>query len=140
VSEDRSPSDVAAALLAVDRASQAFGIEVVEIDPERAVLQMVVRDDMCNGLGIGHGGMTFLLADTAMAFASNCGNLAAVVQSADIDLLAPVPAGVTLQATATRRWASSRAALWDVTVSIVGGGDVAVVRGRTRTTGAVILD
>ena len=55
----------AAAMWAGDRASQALGMEIVEIGPGRAVLRMTVRDDMVNGHAIGHGGLTFSLADSA---------------------------------------------------------------------------
>ena len=46
-----------------DRASQALGMAIDEIAPGRAVLRMTVRDDMVNGHAIGHGGLTFTLAD-----------------------------------------------------------------------------
>ena len=59
---------------AEDRASRGLGMELVEVGPGRAVLTMTVRDDMVNGHGIGHGGFTFTLADSAFAFACNSYN------------------------------------------------------------------
>jgi acyl-CoA thioesterase len=125
-------------LYANDRASQAFGIEVVAAAGGRAVVRMVVRPDMCNGLGIAHGGVTFLLADTAMAFASHAGGGSAVSTTAEIDWLAQVPAGETLTATAERRWARGRGALWDISVANAAGELVALVRGRTRQLTAAV--
>ena len=96
---------------------------------------MRVRADMCNGFDIIHGGMTFVLADSAMAFASNTGiadGTVALASSAEIDWLAPVPVGETLTATASRRWTSGRSTLWDITVANAGGDAVAMLRGRTR--------
>jgi acyl-CoA thioesterase len=46
--------------------------------------------------------MTFLLADSAMAFASNASGEVALASSAEIDWLAPVHIGTVLTATATR--------------------------------------
>jgi acyl-CoA thioesterase len=89
---------------------------------------------MCNGFGILHGGMTFLLADSAMAFASNAEDGVALASSAEIDWLAPVSAGDVLTATAERRWAGGRSALWDVSVTNAAGEVVAIMRGRTRRT------
>jgi len=48
-----------------DRASQALGIRIVAIAPQRATVTMTVREDMTNGHSICHGGIIFTLADTA---------------------------------------------------------------------------
>ena len=110
------------------------------MSPERAVVRMAVRADMCNGFGILHGGMTFLLADTAMAFASNCDNEVALAASAEIDWLAPVGDGAVLTATAERRWSGGRTTVWDITVSDAAGDTVALFRGRTRKVGRPVVD
>ena len=64
-----SPDDVASraaeAMWAGDAASRALGMELVEVAPGRATLRMTVRADMVNGHAIGHGGLTFTLADSA---------------------------------------------------------------------------
>jgi acyl-CoA thioesterase len=93
---------------------------------------MVLRPDMCNGFEIVHGGIVFLLADSAMAFASNSQPVPALATSAEIDWLAASRSGDTLTATATRTWSSNRSALWDITVTNQHGDDVALFRGRTR--------
>lgn len=131
---------VAAAMLADDATAPAFGIRLVEAGPDRAVVTMRVRPEMCNGLGVIHGGMTFLLADSAMAFASNSArgaDEATFATSASIDWVAPARAGQWLTATATRRHGGGRAALWEVTVTAGDddrdpGAEIAVFRGRTR--------
>ena len=128
------PQNAARSLRARDASADTFGIELVTSAPDRAVASMQVRSDMCNGFGILHGGMTFLLADSAMAFASNAEEGMALASSAEIDWLAPVSAGDVLTATAERRWSSSRSALWDVSVTNRSGELVAIVRGRTRQT------
>ena len=46
-----------------------MGIEVVHIEPGKAVLKMEVRRDMHNGVGWLQGGMLAALADEAMALA-----------------------------------------------------------------------
>lgn len=125
-------SDKAAELYRNDRSAVALGIELVSADTEGAVVRMVVRPDMCNGFDIIHGGMVFLLADSAMAFASNSQPMPALATTAEIDWLAPVRSGQTLTATATRRWSSTRSALWDVSMTTDDGTEVALFRGRTR--------
>ncbi len=134
-------------LYARDRSATAFGIELVSAGPAGATVTMTVRPEMCNGFDIIHGGMTFLLADSAMAFASNSENEVALATSAEIDWLSPVEIGQRLTATAERRWSSGRSTLWDVTVTRdandTGNGAtevVAVFRGRTRQVGRPIVD
>lgn len=127
-----------------DATAGVFGIEMVETGPSRTVVRMSVRPDMCNGFQILHGGMTFLLADSAMAFASNADNEMALASSAEIDWLAPVEIGQTLTATAERRWSSGRSTLWDIVVRAADDPDsegavVALMRGRTRKVGRPVV-
>lgn len=123
-----------------DATATAFGIELIEASPDRAVVRMEVLASMCNGLDVIHGGMTFLLADSAMAFASNAEGEAAFATSAEIDWLAPATAGQWLTAVAEAKAGGRRSAVWDVTVTAgdpggAGVQTVAIFRGRTRKVG-----
>lgn len=129
---------VARRLRARDASADALGIELVEASAEHAVVRMAARPDMCNGYDLVHGGITFLLADTAMAFASCAGNETALATSAEVDWVAPARAGQVLTATARLRWSGGRTSLWDVTVD-ADGDVVAIMRGRTRTVGGAIV-
>lgn len=124
---------------AADRASRALGMELVEVGPGRAVLELVVRADMVNGHDICHGGLVFALADSAFAFACNSRGLVTVAQAADITFVAPARLGERLRATAHERWQEGRSGITDVTVArVLEGGDgdvVAEFRGRSRTVG-----
>lgn len=133
-------ADVVAELFRRDASTQTFGIELVDAGPGRAVVSMEVRADMCNGYDVCHGGMTFTLADTAMAFASGSHNESALAVAASIDFLSPVRRGAMLRATAEERWLKGRTGLYDVRVELDDGTLVAVFHGRTvRAGGAVIV-
>jgi len=128
-----------------DATAVAFGIELLEAGPIGAVTRMRVRPDMCNGLAVIHGGMTFLLADSAMAFASNSENEAAFATSAEIDWLAPAISGQWLTAVAERRSGGGRSAVWDITVSASDelegeSTTIALFRGRTRKVGRPVVE
>ncbi len=118
-----------------DAASRGAGVRLLEVGANRARAALTVEDRHLNGHGIVHGGYLFLLADTAMAFASN-GEAPAVASGADIAFLTPVGRGAELVAEAVRRAMAGRSGLWDVTVRAVTGPDagsvVAEFRGRTR--------
>lgn len=54
-----------------DPFSQWLGIMRVGADKGTAKLQMTIRKEMLNGFSIAHGGITYSLADSCLAFASN---------------------------------------------------------------------
>jgi acyl-CoA thioesterase len=91
-----------------DRASQAFGMRLLEVAPGRATLTMSVRADMVNGHDICHGGCIFALADSAFAFACNAGRPVTVAAGAAIDYLRPARLGDELVAVALERSRSRR--------------------------------
>ncbi|MGI9599467.1 MAG: hydroxyphenylacetyl-CoA thioesterase PaaI [Acidimicrobiales bacterium] len=126
------PSEVAAAMFAKDTASQALGMEIVDVSEGRATVRMTVRPDMVNGLEVCHGGIIFSLADSAMAFSSNSFNRRAIATHADIDWVSPGRLGATLTATAVQRHQRGRNAITDVVVEDEAGEVIAQFRGRTR--------
>ena len=54
-----------------DAFSQWLGITVENVAEGTCTLSMVIRKEMTNGFAIAHGGITYSLADSALAFASN---------------------------------------------------------------------
>ena len=121
-------------MLREDRAFAALGMRLEADEPGRAVISMVVREDMTNGFAITHGGMVFALADTAFAVACNEDDRVTVAGSAEITFLRSTVVGDTLTATAVRRAVSGRTGLYDVTVTDAAGDPVAEFRGRSITT------
>jgi len=56
---------------ALDRLPLAklFGMELVDVELDKAAISIVMRDDLRQPSGVLHGGVTASLIDTAMAFA-----------------------------------------------------------------------
>jgi acyl-CoA thioesterase len=106
----------AEAMWANDRASRWLGMQLLEVAPGRAVVQMTLGEEMVNGHGIGHGGLTFTLADSAFAFACNSYNRSTVAASCEIRFLAPTRLGDVLVAEAVERSRSGRDGVYDITV------------------------
>jgi acyl-CoA thioesterase len=125
-------------MLREDRTFTALGMRLEVDEPGRAVISMVVREDMTNGFAITHGGMVFALADTAFAVACNEDDRVTVAAGADITFLKSTRAGDTLRATAVRRIRSGRTGLYDVTVTDAAGEVVAEFRGRSIATDRVV--
>ncbi|MDZ4836225.1 MAG: hydroxyphenylacetyl-CoA thioesterase PaaI [Candidatus Melainabacteria bacterium] len=123
-----------------DKASKHLGIEVLEVTPGTAKVSMTVRDDMLNGFGICHGGMTFTLADTAFACACNSRNRKTVALACTINFVAAAKAGDVLTAVAKELSLSGRTGLYDIAVTNQAGALVAQFRGTSYGTSSTVLD
>lgn len=66
-----SAEEIVNTMMAGDNFSQWLGITILETKEGYSKLSLTIRKDMLNGFGIAHGGITFSLADSALAFASN---------------------------------------------------------------------
>jgi acyl-CoA thioesterase len=136
---DALAAEVARRMWAEDRASQALGMELIEVRAGFAKMRMPIRRDMTNGHGICHGGYMFLLADSAFAFACNSYNRNTVAAACHIDFLAPARLGDVLEAEAIERSRAGRTGVYDITVRVRGGKTVALFRGKSyRIEGEVI--
>ncbi len=113
-----------------DQASQALGIEIIDVAPGRVRIAMTVRADMVNGYGMCHGGIVFAFADSAFAFACNSYGDPMVAAGASIEFLAPTPRDERVIATAVELSRSSRHGIYDVAVTNAAGAVLAQFRGR----------
>lgn len=103
-------------MFAADQASRALGMEILDVAAGRATVRMTITPEMVNGHGIGHGGYTFMLADSAFAFACNGYDVATVAAACDIVFLAATRVGDVLVASALERARAGRRGVYDVTV------------------------
>ena len=129
----------AAAMWADDRASRSLGMSLDAVGPGTATVSMTLTDDMVNGHAIGHGGLTFTLADSAFAVACNSYNRSTVAAAAEIRFRRPTHLGDRLVATATERERAGRDGVYDVLVT-VGDEVVAVFTGRSKEIDGTLFD
>ena len=87
-------------MLEGDELTRWLGCEVIESKEGFCKLKMVVRKEMSNGFNIAHGGISFSLADSAIAFAANAYGRHAVSLNTSIRHLKPILVGNTLIAEA----------------------------------------
>ncbi len=137
MSTERTPQQTADhvrdGMYANDRASQAMGMQVVEMGPGQAQLRMTVREDMLNGHEICHGGFIATLADSTFAFACNSYNELTVASGFGIDFIAPARLGDVLTARCSEVSRAGRTGVYDTEVLNQRGERVAVFRGRSYT-------
>lgn len=118
-----------------DAFSKWLGIELIDIQKGFAKVQMKVREEMTNGFKIAHGGITFSLADSAFAFASNSWGERAVSIETSISHTRPVHIGDILNAETNMENKSKRLAIYHVKVTNQDGKVVALFKGTVFHTG-----
>ena len=117
-----------------DAFSQWLGIEILDLDAGSALLQMKVRPEMTQGFGIAHGGITYSLADSALAFASNAHGIKALSVETSISHLLAVQSGDILTAKATEESLSNKFGLYHVKITNQHDKTVALFKGTVYRT------
>ena len=102
-----TPKEIVEQMMQTDRMSQWLGISVLAYTPGNVICQMTVRDEMVNGMKIAHGGITYSLSDSALAFAVNAHGIKSVSVETSISHLQPVQIGDKLT-TSTKELSLSR--------------------------------
>lgn len=77
-------------MLSKDAFSKWMGLEVIEIKKGSCILQCTVHPEMLNGFEILHGGISFSLSDSALAFSSNSYGFKCVSIETSISHIRPV--------------------------------------------------
>jgi acyl-CoA thioesterase len=122
------------AMMVRDAFSQWLGISVLDVAPHAVTVRMTVREEMLNGFRVCHGGVTFSLADSALAFASNTHGRVTMSIENSISYPVAISAGDVLTARAEEESASNRLAFYRVTVRREDGLVVALFRGTVYRT------
>ncbi len=121
-------------LMKQDAFSQWLGIKVLDIQAGKAVLQMKVRNDMLNGFDVCHGGVTFSLADSAFAFASNSHGRLSLAIEANISYSAKVYEGDILTASAEELTRNDKTASYNIIIHNEKNEIVGLFRGTVYRT------
>jgi acyl-CoA thioesterase len=118
-----------------DAFSQWMGMERVSESPGESILRMTVRPEMTNGFGIAHGGITYSLADSALAFASNGHGVHSVSIETSISHLTRVMPGDVLTAHAKEMSKSNKIGVYHIEVRNQENTLVALFKGMVYRTG-----
>jgi len=130
-----TPSDVALHILKEDRFSRWLGIELMESGEGYSKITMKIREEMVNGIGIVHGGVTFSMADTAFALACNSHNRRSVALDTSINFLKAVHAGDELIAEAREVHNGRTTGLYEIDIQNQNAELVARFKGLCFRTG-----
>lgn len=123
-----------------DHASRALGMRISRIFPGEVSMEMLIRQDMMNGMNICHGGIISALADTALAFSCNTANVLSVVSSFTVEFIMPARRDDLLIANTKAVAQTGRTIIYDVNVYNQHKQLIATLRGRVqRLIGKTVL-
>jgi acyl-CoA thioesterase len=126
-------------MFASDYFSQWLGIERVKTGPGHCILQMKIRKEMLNGFGIAHGGITYSLADSALAFASNSHGRKSLSIETSISHTVSLQEGDTILATAKEINLSNKLGIYYISIT-KDNNTVALFRGTVYRTSKVWIE
>lgn len=135
MSEKPLPTRVVDKMFNNDPFSKWLGIERLEDGSGSSMLRIIVRKEMLNGFAVAHGGITYSLADSALAFASNSHGIQSLSIETSISHTKKVLEGDVLMASAKEISLTSRIGIYHVEVVNQNNEIVALFKGTVYRTG-----
>ena len=134
MSDNSLPGKIINRLVATDGFSQWLGIKLMEVKQGYCVLQMTIRKEMLNGFAIAHGGITYSLADSALAFASNTQGRISVSVETNISHIVSLKEGDVITAVTEEMSLSNKFGIYKVTIKDQDNNIVALFKGTVYRT------
>ena len=117
-----------------DAFSKWLGIEVIKVSEGFCKLEMTVRDEMTNGFNIAHGGISFSLADSALAFAANSDGVQSLSIETTISHTKKVLSGDKLTAETKEISKNEKNAVYNISITNQEDVEVAHFKGTVYRT------
>ena len=111
-----------------------LGIERLEEHEGFCKLQMTIRKEMLNGFAIAHGGITYSLADSCLAFASNSHGRMSVSVETSISHTAQLKEGDVITAIAEEVSLTNKIAIYNINITNQENKTVALFKGTVYRT------
>lgn len=137
--KDALARQVVETMMQKDVFSQWLQIKIVEVREGYSKIEMILREEMTNGLGVIHGGIAFSLADSAFAFACNNRNNLSLALDTSINFTKTTKPGDVLTAEAKELHNGKSTGLYLITVINQHSQQVALFKGTCFRTGKALL-
>ena len=121
-------------MMSGDAFSQWLGIEVLGISEGFCKLKMTIRDEMTNGFNISHGGISYSLADSALAFAANSDGIHSLSVETSISHTKKVMSGDTLIAETQEISKNEKSAVYNINITNQDNIKIAYFQGKVYRT------
>jgi len=103
-------------MMSNDHFSNWMGIQISELSLGYCILKATIKSDMINGFGFCHGGITYSIADSAFAFASNSHGIKSVSIETSISHIKSVKLGDEITAIAKEISLSAKLGYYEVSL------------------------
>ncbi|SFT89140.1 acyl-CoA thioesterase [Lishizhenia tianjinensis] len=128
----KSPQEIVNLMMQEDAFSQLLGMQVDAIAEGSCTLELEVTKDFVNGFNIAHGGLSYALADSALAFASNAYGYQCVSIETSISHTRPCFTGDKLKAVCVEENRSKSLGIYTVKVTNQADKLVALFKGTVH--------
>lgn len=127
-----TPEEIVHTMMKGDAFSHWLGIRVLEIKKGFSKLEMTVEEQMVNGFTIAHGGISYSLSDSALAFAANGYGLKCVSIETSISHTRPAKIGDVLTAECIELNRGKTIGIYEVTVTNQENKKVSIFKGTVN--------
>jgi len=127
-----SPKAIVEKMMAKDAFSQGLNIEILEIKAGFCLAKMKVTQEMVNGFEIAHGGISYSLSDSTLAFAANAHGTQCVSIETSISHTLPAKIGDILTAKCTEIHRGKTIGVYQVKVTNQFSDTVAIFKGTVH--------
>lgn len=127
-----TPAAIVKKMMENDAFSQWLSIKIVSITEGECQLESTVTKSMVNGFLIAHGGITYSLADSALAFAANSYGKQCVSIETSISHVRPARIGDTLVAHCKELNRTKTLGRYEVTITNQDNKIVALFKGTVH--------
>ena len=124
-----TPKEIVGQMMKGDAFSKLLGIKVPVIEAGHCILSLTVQEQMVNGFHIAHGGITYSMADSALAFAANAHGKQCVSIETSISHTRPVKINDELTAECIELQRGKRIGHYHVNITNQDGKKVALFKG-----------
>ncbi len=129
-----SPKEIVSTMYDNDLFSKWLGIKILHISKGKCILEMKVKKEMLNGFSIAHGGITYSLGDSCLAFAANSHGIQCVSIETAINHLKKVKENDVLKATSSKIKIEDTKAFYEVNITNQLNENVATFNGTVHRT------
>lgn len=128
----KSPKEITSMMLKNDAFSSWMGIEILSIKEGFCELSATVKKEMLNGFEILHGGISYSLSDSALAFASNSYGNKCVSIETSISHVRPAKIGDILTAKCTELHRGKTIGIYEVIITNQDHQKISIFKGTVH--------
>lgn len=128
----KTPEEIVKIMLEHDAFSKWLAISLKKISLGSCILSTIITPEMLNGFNIAHGGISYSIADSALAFASNSYGQKCVSIETSISHTRPTKIGDQLTASASELHRGKKIGIYEVIVTNQENKTIALFKGTVH--------